>query len=433
LVLFFKKELLSVLSLNEIYMIPATSRPYWYQFFYLGLGMVAYTICRTGFPVGLSAMAKEFQWSAFEVGVLSTIFLLGQALVDIPAGYCVDRFDRKRVIFVGLFGIGLTTVLVTLASGFWSALIFRVLFGMLEGVYNIAQFAVAGSIHPGSRALVNGITQMFFGIGQYSGQTLVGTLLQSHPGFWQLPLYWLGGITMTYAVVSMALFQRRYLRRFETSSTTVRQGFWRTLGLVIRNKAVWKALSIHGCNMIPNWAVQGLGNYIFINERHYAPAFSAMVFGIGFGVGGLLVPLGTFWADRIGRRPVIAVLGLWTAAAFGLVFYVEPPTWIMVVTCVAAAFGTNCLYAMGYTITQDAVASASMSGIGIATGMAGGAGYLLAMLAGPLVGALIPVVGATGALNLIVIGGELLVTVLSLWFLRNALRPEVSRLKAETV
>ena len=49
---------------------------------------------------------------------------------------------------------------------------------------------------------------MFFGIGQYSGQTLVGTLLQSHPGFWQLPLYWLGGITMTYAVVSMALFQR---------------------------------------------------------------------------------------------------------------------------------------------------------------------------------------------------------------------------------
>ena len=85
--------------------------------------MIGYTICRTGFPVGLAAMGRQFHWTAFEAGVLATIFLLGQALVDIPAGYWVDRFDRKLVIFVGLFGIGLFTILVTFSTGFWSAFI----------------------------------------------------------------------------------------------------------------------------------------------------------------------------------------------------------------------------------------------------------------------------------------------------------------------
>jgi MFS family permease len=176
--------------------------------------------------------------------------------------------------------------------------------------------------------------------------------------------------------------------------------------------------------MIPNWAVQGLGNYIFIKYRHYPPTFSALVFGLGFGLGGLLVPFGTVWADRLGRRPVICVLGLWTALAYVLVFYVAPPNWIMVTVSICAAFGTSALYTLGYTITQDAVASASMSGIGIATGMAGGFGYLIAVVAGPLVGALIPVFGPLWAMNVIVIGGELSVAVLAFWFLRNEARPQ---------
>ena len=420
---------------------PASNRPYWRQFLFLGLGMIAYTICRTGFPVSLAAIGKEFHWTAFEAGILSTIFLLGQAIIDIPAGYWADRFDRKNLIFIGLFGLGLFTALVTLATGFWSTLVYRVLFGMMEGVYNIAQFSVAGSILPGNRALVNGMTQLFYGIGTYGGQTIVGTLLGAHPGFWQLPLWCLGGLSMAYAVISLALFQRRYLRRFESQAAADPQGsgrgpgagrgpgsgrapgFWQALGLVVRNVRVWKALAIHGSNMIPNWAFLGLGNYIFIQYRHYEPSFSALVFGAGFGAGGLFVPLGTVWADRVGRRPVICFMGLWTALSTFLLFYAAPPNWTMVALTACTGFGVNSLYALGYTITQDAVASASMSGIGIATGMAGGFGYLLAVLAGPLVGSLIPVLGPLWAMNVVVIGFELLVVVFAFCFLKDEARP----------
>lgn len=402
-----------------------SSRPYWGQFLFIGIGMTAYTICRVGFPVGLSAMGKEFQWTAFEAGVLGTIFLLGQALIDIPAGYWADRFDRKRVLFAGLFGLGLFTALVTLATGFWSALIYRVLFGVMEGIFNIAMFSVAGSILPGNRALVNGLTQLFYGAGSYGGQSLVGTLLHAHPGYWQLPMWWLGGLSMAYAIISLALFKRPYLRRFETPNEMTRYGFWKTLGVVARNARVWKALAIHSCNIIPNWAILGLGNYIFIQYRHYDPAFSAMVFGVGFGIGGLLVPVGTMWADRYGRRPAVCLFGLWTALSVFLLFYAAPPNWIMVAFSVCTAFGINGLYTLGYTITQDAVASASMSGIGIATGMAGGLGYLFAVLAGPLVGGLIPAIGPLWAMNVVVIGCELLLVVFAFFFLKEETRPRV--------
>ncbi len=401
-----------------------SSAPYWRQFILLGIGMIAYTICRSGFPVGLAAMGKAFQWTPFEVGTLSTIFLLGQALVDIPAGYCADRFDRKRVIFVGLFGLGLFTVLVTFATGFWSALIYRVLFGVMEGVYNIAQFAIAGSILPGQRALVNGMTQVFYGIGLYGGQNLVGTLLHDRPGYWQLPLWWLGGLSIAYAVVSLFLFQRQYLRRHEGDGAAIKQGFWPTLKLVVSNVQVWKALTIHACHMIPNWAVFGLGNYIFIQYRHYDPAFTALVFGAGAGAGGLFVPLGTMWADRVGRRPVVCFFGLWMCASVFLLFYLAPPNWTMIVLGACVGFGLNALYTLGYTITQDAVASASMSGIGVATGMAGGFGYLFAVLAGPLVGTLIPLLGPLWAMNVVIIGCELLVTIFGFLFLKDEKRPQ---------
>ena len=396
-----------------------STRGYWRQFVLLGVGMIGYTICRSGFPVGLAAMGKQFEWTAFEVGILSTIFLLGQAIIDIPAGYWADSLDRKRVIFVGLFGLGLFTALVTLATGFWSALAFRVLFGVMEGIYNIAQFAVAGSILPGQRALVNGMTQVFYGIGNFGGQTFVGSLLHLHPGFWQLPLWCLGGVTMVYAFLSMFLFDRKYLYRNASPVTQAKLGFWPTLRIVVTNVRVWKALIIHACNMIPNWAILGLGNYLFIQYRHYDPAFSALVFGAGAGAGGLFVPLGTMWADRFGRRPVVCFFGAWMCVSSLLLFYVAPANWMMVILGGCVGFGLNALYTLGYTITQDAVASASNSGIGIATGMAGGFGYLFAVLAGPLVGWLIPLIGPLWSINLVVIGGELLVIVFGFLFLKD--------------
>jgi hypothetical protein len=95
----------------------------------------------------------------------------------------------------------------------------------------------------------------------------------------QLPLWVLGGVTMAYAVLSLALFQRKHLRRFEREGEGEKLGLVPAPRLVVANPRVWKALTIRGCNMIPNCAVQGLGNFIFIRYRHFAP-ISARSFSV---------------------------------------------------------------------------------------------------------------------------------------------------------
>jgi MFS family permease len=224
---------------------------------------------------------------------------------------------------------------------------------------------------------------------------------------------------MIYAVISMFLFNRKYLYRHTAPSDEPKLAFWPTLRLVVTNIRVWKALTIHACNMIPNWAILGLGNYLFIQYRHYDPAFSSLIFGVGAGAGGLFVPFGTMWADRIGRRRVVCFFGAWMCVSAFLLFYVAPANWTMIILGGCVGFGLNSLYTLGYTITQDAVLSASTSGIGVATGMAGGFGYLFAVLAGPLVGWLIPLIGPVWSINLVVIGCESLVILFGFLFLTD--------------
>jgi cyanate permease len=67
----------------------------------------------------------------------------------------------------------------------------------------------------------------------------------------------------------------------------------------------------------------------------------------------------------------------------------------------------------------------SASGIGVATGMAGGFGYLFAVLSGPLIGSLIPLIGPLWSINVVVIGCEFLVIVFGFFFLKDE-KPKVA-------
>lgn len=400
-----------------------SNRPYWWTFILIGVGMFVYTIDRTGFPVGIAAMGKEFHFTVLEAATLGTVFLLGQAIIDIPAGYWLDRFDRKKTVIVGLVGLGFFTMVVTLARGFWSATVARVLFGIFEGIYNIAQFAIVGSILPENRALVNGMTQVFYGAGTFAGQGFVGDWLQGHPGGWQAPLLWLGAAAMIFGLAGIFLFKRPFLRRYEVANEMSQGGFWTTLGRALRNGRVWKAILILAAGVVPNWVLLGVGPYIFIHFRHYSPAFVGLVFGLGFGIGTLFIPLATYWADRFGRRPVVVGLGLWMSVMLALMFYVAPANWIMIALSAAAEVGIGGLYAMGYTLSQDAIASSSMVGIGIATGIAGGFGYLFAFLSGPLTGVLVGLVGHLWAMNITSILPGLVAAAVGIGFWKNEIRP----------
>ncbi len=152
----------------------------WLQLLFLGLGYMFYASLRISFGVGLQAMSKEIALTLVQLGTLGTIFTLGQGMVDLPAGYLADRLGRKKLLLVGMLGIGITTMAVTTADNFIVAAIWRFLFGVTEGCWNVVMYSVAGSIFPASRATLNGLMMSFYSVGGAMGPTYYSWALEEH-------------------------------------------------------------------------------------------------------------------------------------------------------------------------------------------------------------------------------------------------------------
>ena len=95
----------------------------WFQLFLLAIGYAFYSANRLSFGVGLKAVAASLSLTAVQLGTIGTIFTLGQALIDIPAGYLADRFGRKRMIQFGVLLLTLNFAALGLFQSLGGALI----------------------------------------------------------------------------------------------------------------------------------------------------------------------------------------------------------------------------------------------------------------------------------------------------------------------
>jgi MFS family permease len=182
---------------NSIYNMP---REIWFQLLLLALGYAFYSANRLSFGVGLKAVAGHLALTAVQIGTIGTIFTLGQAFIDIPAGFIADRLGRKRMLLLGMTGIGLTTMLVTTSTNFITAAFWRLIFGMAEGIWNIVMYSVAGSIFPAARAMLNGLMMTFYSVGAFAGPSYYGWTLQVSSGNWKAGLLAMGATTLAFAM-----------------------------------------------------------------------------------------------------------------------------------------------------------------------------------------------------------------------------------------
>jgi len=94
-------------------------------------------------PAVLVAIASEQSISFMELGIIANIGYFLYGLGAFPAGYLADRFGSKRVITVGILGMALSSILVSMSS---SILTFAVTYTMLG--------AFASIHHPAGLSLI---------------------------------------------------------------------------------------------------------------------------------------------------------------------------------------------------------------------------------------------------------------------------------------
>jgi len=119
--------------------------------FLLSLSVLINYIDRSNLSIAAELIKHEIHISDFQLGALLSAFFWTYALMQIPAGWLVDRFDVKWVFAAGFFVWSASTAVTGLLHGFAALLIIRVILGLGESVAFPSYGKILGSHFKESR------------------------------------------------------------------------------------------------------------------------------------------------------------------------------------------------------------------------------------------------------------------------------------------
>jgi len=268
-------------------------------------------------------LRSEVGLGAEQLGLMTSLFFLTFAAVQLPLGGALDRWGSRRVVPLMLLVGAAGSALFGLGGGFAALAAGRALLGVgFAGVLMGAVKAFAAWFPPGRFATVSGL---FVAIGS-AGALVAGTPLALLAGAfgWRAVFVW-GAAVVLAAAAAIVLLTRDAPAGAVVASPAPQDGRPAGLGGVLRDHRVWRISFVNLGLIGAVLAVQGL----------WAGPYLADVYGLEpVAVGNLLVALGvgvvignaaTGWlADTAGRFWTVALLGVLASAA-NLVLAAAPP------------------------------------------------------------------------------------------------------------
>jgi MFS family permease len=137
----------------------------------------------------MSVIQDQWGLNKGQLGLMSTVFFITYALMQIPTGYLADRVGRVRVVVAGYAVFGIGTILSGFAPGFMIFLLMRAFTGIGEGtfyspVYGISSSYISDRWRGVSAALINSGMAVGISLGFIGSSYLTFTLgLEWHASF----------------------------------------------------------------------------------------------------------------------------------------------------------------------------------------------------------------------------------------------------------
>jgi MFS family permease len=145
-------------------------------------------------------LQDEFAIGDYEIGVLSSAFILLYALTSPFTGYAVDRLSRRFMIAAGLAFWSLVCAATALARSFVQLVLFRAAEGLGESFYFPASMSVLADYHGrGTRSRAMSIHQTSVYLGTAGGWFIGGQL--GELAGWRAPFWSLGVAGLLYAIM----------------------------------------------------------------------------------------------------------------------------------------------------------------------------------------------------------------------------------------
>ena len=349
------------------------------------LGLVA-GIGQFGAVAALGSVAKTFghvtggATFADEVGLSGTLLGVGLAIIraasflGLPLAALADRLGRRPVLIsTTAIGLGLTVLTVVSPSYWWFVVIFAIGRPFLSATVGLTQVGAVELTSSAQRAKAVSLVAAGYAVG--AGLTaIIHSLAAKSLGF--------RGIFALAAVplVLFPLVARRVVEpdRFARERTADAQPVLGPVARPFRRRLLIVALMAFAVSVITGPA----NTLVFVYAQNFLHlggiVTSGMVVAAGVaGLGGLL--LGRWLADRVGRRPTVA-LAVAAMAVSGTIAY-SGSSWALFVGYVAGVSSGAVFAPAGGALANELFPTqvrASVAGWYIGAGVAGAVGGLLA-------------------------------------------------------
>jgi DHA1 family inner membrane transport protein len=266
------------------------------------------------FPLLLSDVRKEFGYTIYDAGLLSTIFTLGLAVAGIPTGYLLTKMSRKSVLQLGILIFSAGTAATVLAYGFTDMLLYRAVTGIGEAMQVTVLIAICTNYFSNYRSAAVGTLSFTYGIGAIIGSPLAGFLL-SYYQTWRFPMIVFG----LFGIIAMGFI-----------AVFVKPWFSETLGTEENQNNVSAENKLFNHNIVVLTVVSvlwGLTLYAYFGlyptylreALKYTPPTAGSLMSF-FGIGALTSIGGGWLGDRFSPRVVLGG-AFFTAAGLGWLLF----------------------------------------------------------------------------------------------------------------
>ncbi|NQY99549.1 MAG: MFS transporter [Bdellovibrionales bacterium] len=134
-------------------------------------------------------LAREFGGDAFQVGLLMAIYSFFQFLFAPVWGGLSDKYGRRPIILLSLFGAGISHLIFAFGSALWILFVARALAGLFGANISTAMAYMADITEEKDRSKGMGLIGAAFGLGFVLGPTIgsgmaeVGNMISTAPPF----------------------------------------------------------------------------------------------------------------------------------------------------------------------------------------------------------------------------------------------------------
>jgi ACS family D-galactonate transporter-like MFS transporter len=187
--------------------------------FLLSLSVLINYIDRSNLSIAAPLIKDELGISAWQLGKLLSTFFWTYALMQIPPGWLVDRFDVKWVFAAGFFVWSAATATTGVLHGFTALLLARVVLGLGESVaFPSYSKILGGHFKESHRGFANSMIMAGLALGPALGM-LVGGNVVGRFG-WRLFFVVLGLVGLLWLLPWFAWMPRKAARNSVTSRSS---------------------------------------------------------------------------------------------------------------------------------------------------------------------------------------------------------------------